>query len=344
MLDSKTVVFIPSGAGAPGFGGIAACLREDPNMHIVSGDMQSNAYGKQLSDRFYVMPPSNSEMYIPEVLKIAKAESVNVILPITTQELWALSRAQSLLTSNGVHVIISPEKALEIANNKGKLHAFASAMNIDVPEGGVVEDIEQFEALATKMLLKHDRLFFKPVTGNGSRGIGIVTKNRVENWSLAKPDLMPLSLSEWLIRFEGSFNTPLLLTEYLPGKEYSVDTFIFDEDEAVIIPRTRDKMVSGISVAGVFEKHDAIIDQSRKLISAIGLEGPIGIQWKLDHSGIPKLLEINPRLQGTTSTLRHLDINIPLIAVKNALGQAYKLPENIDWGRSFTRYWQDVFL
>jgi len=103
-------------------------------------------------------------------------------------------------------------------------------------------------------------------------------------------------------------------------------------------------MISGISVSGTFVQHQQIIDNTERLIQKLGLQGPIGVQWRLDGNGIPRLLEINPRLQGTTSTLRHVGINIPLIAIKGALGLNVSIPEDVNWDRKFTRHWKDVFL
>jgi carbamoyl-phosphate synthase large subunit len=344
MLKPEIVVFIPSGAGAPGFGGIASCLREDSRIRLIAGDFNPQAYGSKMADAFYSMPRSTSQEYISRIIEIIHTEKVDVILPITTAELEVLARFQSVLEVQGLRVIISPEKALQIANNKGELHLWANKLGIPVPEGGVVSSKSEFELLARQLFNQYDNLFFKPIIGNGSRGIGIVQQNKPASWSANKPELMPLTLEEWLFRFGEVFETPLLLTAYLPGKEYSVDAFLADHQMPIIVPRSRDKMVSGISVSGVFEEHLELIDYSKKLLVSLGLIGPIGIQWKLDEQGVPHLLEINPRLQGTTSTLRHLGINVPLIAVRTAMGEAISVPIQLPWGRSFTRYWKDVFL
>jgi carbamoyl-phosphate synthase large subunit len=114
--------------------------------------------------------------------------------------------------------------------------------------------------------------------------------------------------------------------------------------ETIAIPRSRDKMVAGISVSGKFEQNEGLITASRALVESMDLQGPIGVQWRNNAAGIPHLLEINPRLQGTTSALRHAGLNIPLLSVMRAVGLELDIPLNVHWNRSFTRHWQDVFL
>jgi carbamoyl-phosphate synthase large subunit len=345
MSLSPIHVFIPSGAGAPGFAGIAACLREDPRIRLISGDMVEFPYGRSLSDAFYQMPsPLDETRYLERLEYINNIENIDVILPITTRELNVLANHQNLFLSLGINVVISKPLGLEIANDKGRLHEYARNIKIPVPEGGVVSNATQFQTLARELFEKHQELFFKPTTGNGSRGIGRVTQKILSSFKWNKPNLIPLLLDEWLPRLGEDFTTPLLLSEYLPGTEYSVDTFFWEGMDPIIVPRTRDKIVSGISVSGTFENHEKIITETRRLVSHLSLKGPIGVQWKLDSKGNPKLLEINPRLQGTTSALRQISLNIPRMSIYAALGLPIEKPSTWSWGSSFTRHWNDVFL
>ena len=344
MNKERISVLIPSGAGAPGFAGIAACLREEPRLRLISGDSNEQAYGKSLSDAFYAMPASNSPHYIDRVLEICQLEKVQVVLPITTTELLPLSEQRDVFVNAGVRLIISPEKGISKSNDKGLLHAWARQIGIAVPEGKVCHNRNEFEEVAKDLLDRHARLFFKPILGNGSRGIGLICREVEPITAAHKPELMPLSLSEWMLRLPEAFEVPLLLTEYLPGKEYSVDVFVWPNTETIAIPRSRDKMVAGISVSGKFEQNEGLITASRALVESMDLQGPIGVQWRNNAAGIPHLLEINPRLQGTTSALRHAGLNIPLLSVKRAMGLEMDIPLNVHWNRSFTRHWQDVFL
>jgi biotin carboxylase len=53
-------------------------------------------------------------------------------------------------------------------------------------------------------------------------------------------------------------------------------------------------------------------------------------------------LEINPRLQGTTSVLALAGLNIPVQAVKMAMGETLSQQwADIEWGKRFVRFWDE---
>jgi biotin carboxylase len=53
-------------------------------------------------------------------------------------------------------------------------------------------------------------------------------------------------------------------------------------------------------------------------------------------------LEINPRLQGTTSVLALAGLNIPVQAVKMAMGETLSQQSaDIEWGKRFVRFWDE---
>ena len=61
-------VFIPSGAGAPGFAGILECLKEDSSIRVIAGDINSEAYGAALCDKFIKMPASHTPDFIDKTI------------------------------------------------------------------------------------------------------------------------------------------------------------------------------------------------------------------------------------------------------------------------------------
>jgi carbamoyl-phosphate synthase large subunit len=102
-------------------------------------------------------------------------------------------------------------------------------------------------------------------------------------------------------------------------------------------------MREGISIAGVFEQHQEIIAYCQQIISAIKLHGNIGIQVKR-ADGSFKILEINPRVQGTIVAAMGAGVNLPLLAVKQAMQMPIEpaaIP--IKWGTRFIRYYQEVY-
>ena len=134
----------------------------------------------------------------------------------------------------------------------------------------------------------------------------------------------------------------LLVMEYLPGKEYSVDVLADNGRSIVIIPRTRDYIKAGISFEATTVNHKEIIRYTDKIVRKLKLNGNIGFQFKEDKKGVPRLIECNPRLQGTVVINTYAGANLVYMAVKLALGEKVETPK-VKWGLKMIRYWEEVY-
>jgi carbamoyl-phosphate synthase large subunit len=346
MSVKQLTVFIPSGAGAPGFGGIFHCLKQDPNIVVYAGDQNALSYGFGLADFAIQVPSSNHPEYIPFLLNYCSEHQIDVLLPITTRELEPLSENAHLFEQIGTKVIVSQIDGLKIANNKFLVLEHAKKHDIAVPEFKQVFDFRELSEYCNQRFNTGElKQCFKPVNGNGSRGFGVVSRSIDSSFLNEKSAWMPLTLDEWGQRMDPKkFLTPLLVSDFLDGAEYSVDVLVHNGEIRYCIPRKRNKMIGGISVAGVIENNTELIDVTIKLVKSLNLTGPIGVQWKYDLHGIPKLLEINPRLQGTTSACVLAGVNIPLDAIKCATYSEFEPIDSVVWGTTFTRYWMDINL
>jgi carbamoyl-phosphate synthase large subunit len=136
----------------------------------------------------------------------------------------------------------------------------------------------------------------------------------------------------------------LLVTEYLPGEEYSVDCLVENGQPRLVVPRLRRKMINGISVEGTFIRDEYIISYCSEIIKELNLHGNIGIQVKKSAQGRPLIVEINPRVQGTIVAGLGAGVNLPVLAIKQELELPISDDElHVKWGTRFSRYWNEVF-
>ena len=335
-----------TGGGAPGAPGIIQCLLQADWINLLVGDADSEAVGRYLHSNFVQLPKAKDEGFIESVLSICEKHNIQVILPLVTRELFLLAKAKDLFAQKGISILVSSPEAVEIANNKAACYQYLCSKGIAVPKFYIANTKEEFIHAAFE--LGHPQLdfCFKPSFSNGSRGFRIVSDSIDESSQLFdnKPYntyiAYPLALS---ILSSKPF-PQLLVTEYLPGEEYSVDCLADHGKASLVVPRLREKMVNGISVKGRFIEDASIIDYCTRIIEAVGLHGNIGIQVRKKASGEPLLLEINPRVQGTIVAALGAGVNLPLLAVKNELGIRIEPDElNVRWGTHFTRYWTEVF-
>jgi carbamoyl-phosphate synthase large subunit len=131
-----------------------------------------------------------------------------------------------------------------------------------------------------------------------------------------------------------------LVTEYLPGAEYTVDNFLGAQVHAAV-PRLRKEIRSGISFVNELEHRDDLMQYSVALGRRIGLQYAVGFQFKLDQDGCAKLLECNPRVQGTMVASLFGDVNVIWLGVKEAMGEVVESVPPLR-PASFHRFWGGV--
>jgi len=345
-LSTGTIHILMTGGGAPGAAGILKCLRQNPSFQITMADANPQAIGKYLGGDFVTIPPAADPGFPSAVLSLCREKNIQVILPLVTKELIPLSQQSRAFSDAGVKLLVSPAASLEIANNKSRLYEFLQWRGIAVPEFRVIETVEQFITAATELGYPHKQVCFKPSVSNGSRGFRIISAqvNELDLLLNQKPSAVYLSLAEATrILSSGPF-PELLVSEYLPGEEYSVDCLANRGEAVVIVPRLRKKMINGISVEGEFVQEPEIIDYCTRVIKELQLHGNIGIQVKRSAAGGFLILEINPRVQGTISAGLGAGINLPELAVKQECGLPISPSElAVKWGTQFSRYWSEVF-
>lgn len=343
---SSPVNILMTGAGAPGAAGILHCLEQSPSFTITVADANPDAVGRWLAKDFETIPFAHDPAFTDAVLSLCRKKDIHIVLPLVTRELIPLSKHIKEFEAAGAKLPVSPAASLEIANNKSRLYEFLQWRGIGVPEFRVVETVEQFKTAVEELGYPAKPVCFKPSVSNGSRGFRIISEqiNELALLFNHKPTSTYLGFND-ATRILSSGKFPeLLVSEYLPGEEYSVDCLANHGESILVLPRLRKKMINGISVEGEFIKEDSIIHYCRQIIKELQLHGNIGIQVKKAAAGQYLILEINPRLQGTISAGLGAGVNLPVLAVRQELGLPISPDElNVKWGTKFSRYWKEVF-
>ncbi len=345
-MPVNTINILMTGGGAPGAAGIVKCLHQESSFNVIAADACNNATGKYLAKNFVLIPRADDPSFIEAVLSVCRNKNIHAVLPLVTKELIPLSQHIKEFEMAGTKVLLSSTASLEVANNKSRLYEFLQWRGIRVPEFRIIETIEQFSTAVNDLGYPSKQVCFKPSVSNGSRGFRIITEyiNELDLLFNYKPDSTYISYAGALkILSSGPF-PELLVSEYLPGNEYSVDCLCNNGDSVLVVPRLRKKMINGISVEGEFINHEIIVSYCKQIIKALLLHGNIGIQVKQSAAGEYLILEVNPRVQGTISAALGAGVNLPVLAIKLALGIPVSAVElEIKWGVKFSRYWEEVF-
>ena len=122
----------------------------------------------------------------------------------------------------------------------------------------------------------------------------------------------------------------MIICEYLPGEEVTIDCFT-DKNRKLLFcnPRAADRILAGIDVHA---RRIALTDEIKYIAESLNKEIEFRGYWffqiKKAVDGKYKLLEISTRLPGSFSLSRCLDVNLPLMALKDFDGQDVELTFN----------------
>jgi carbamoyl-phosphate synthase large subunit len=292
-------------------------------------------------NHFYVVPSPEDPAYIDSLASICRKESIEVVIPQTTREVNVLSRYIDYFLQLGVRVMVSDWPAIEIANNKWRLLQEFEKIGFPIPRYRLVRSQDELTTFAAELGYPQHPLVVKPPISNGMRGVRVLRKNAwdVQRFLSEKPSGLEIALTELVAILQNGPEWPqLLLMEYLPGAEYTVDVFS-GASMQVAIPRLRKAIRSGITFEAVMEFREDLTRYSLQGARHIGLRYAVGFQFKLDEKGTPKVLESNPRVQGTMVASLFSGANVIWLAMKELLGEPpTEFPQPLNEA-SFYRFW-----
>lgn len=343
----KPVTVMITGAGAPGAPGVIKSLwyNGERSIRVIGADASGEAVGLKLADASCQIPMAEASDFTDKLLQVAVEEKVDVILPMVTRELEVLSLNKDKFQNEGIIVSVSDIDPLRIANNKGKLLTYMKDKGLPVPLFFIVNSKAEFVKAAYELGYPDNPICFKPLDSNGSRGFRIIDP-KISRYKLLfemKPTSTYISYDEIISIFdESEIFSPLILMEYLPGSEYSVDLLVDHGRPLYTIPRRREAICAGITIKGEIVQDDEVINYCNEIVQSLKLHGNIGIQVKQSRNNIPFILEINPRIQGSIVHCTGAGVNLPYYAVKLALQEEIPIV-SVDWNCKMLRYWKEVF-
>jgi carbamoyl-phosphate synthase large subunit len=305
-----------TGAGGPAGVAVIRSLLRRPDVEVFAGDMDGWASGLYLVpvERRRILEPGLAPGFVDGISQLCASDGIDVVFSTVDVELPPLAARRTELSGA---VLAAPSlDTLSVTLDKWEL-AERCAPLLRVPETRLLNS----DGVAADWVFP---VIVKPRRGAGSRGVRLVADRAA---------LEALGTDEALI-----------IQEHLPGLEYSVDVIADNEGHVVAaVPRTRTRVDSGVSIAGR-TVHDVSLEQTAASVAlAIGLTGVANVQLRIDSSGIPALLEVNPRFPGALPLTIAAGVDMPSLALDLALGHA--IPETIEFNEiANVRYLEDVFL
>lgn len=232
------------------------------------------------------VPFVNEDNFIEELNKVCEKYNIDFIFPAHDSVVLKLSLYQNELSAK---VITSPLETCEIARSKKKTYDALKDVILTPMIYQVSDNAINFP------------IFVKPDIGQGSKGAKKCAN--VEELNIAYKE-----------------SPDIIISEYLPGNEYTVDCFTNYKGELLFAKgRVRARISNGISVNSKPKNDTKFFEIASKINNKLKFQGMWFFQVKENINGELTLLELAPRIAGTMGMYRCLGVNFALLALYDAM-------------------------
>ncbi len=312
--NGRSPRILVTGTGGPSGFSFMRALRGEA-LEFVSADIDPHAPGLFLVDPAHrvLLPRGDDPDFAETVLELCRDLDVDVVVPTVDSELLPMAENRDEFTDAGVSVLVAPTRALRRCLDKWVLMQVADG-SVAIPRSAPLN--EDFDPSSFEL-----PVLVKPRLGSGSRGV-----RRVDSWDAL-----------------GIMDRSLLVQEFLPGPEYSLDVLATVSGEVrAVVPRERLRVDSGIAITSRTVHDDELEAAGAAAAEVAGVTGVANVQVMRDSAGTPRLIEINPRFPGTMPLTVASGVNMPRLALGELLGEPIPAGPLQFHDVAMTRVFEDV--
>jgi hypothetical protein len=255
-------------------------------------------------------PDIEGQEYLLWCLDFVQKHNIDIFVP--RKENVLISKNLTLFHDLGVKVLVCPEpEVMEMMDNKKLMYEDVQNKDIvPLPHYRTVTNVTDFEK-AYNELKQYGKVCFKPIVGEGAAGFRIIdeTADTIESIFEGVSHKISLSRAIQLLSKEETF-PELMLLEFLDGFEYSIDCIAYNGELLSAVPRKK----AGGRIR-YLENNPELLEIAEKFTKEYKVPYIFNIQVKY-KDGIPKLLEVNPRMSGGLHLTCMSGINYPYEAIK----------------------------
>ncbi len=273
------------------------CLKNIRFINIFGGSLDGSISKNTFKNLITGIPNIKSPEFIDEINNIIKKFNIDIIYPCNDISSYEISKNTDRINAK---IIGSPLETNEIAFFKSKTYINLGDI-ISVPK--IFNNVENLN-------LNDFPLFLKPDSGHSS-----INTFKVSN------------LDE--LRFYMSKFNNLLICEYLPGEEFTIDCFTNKNGKLLYAQaRQRVSIKSGMSSKTITVKdNSAFHEMAVKINDKIKFRNGWFFQVKKNKNNELCLMEISTRPAGNSEISLANNINIPLISVYDILDHDVEIVE-----------------
>ncbi|MDD5529880.1 MAG: ATP-grasp domain-containing protein [bacterium] len=317
------------------------------NIYIIGVDINSNAVGFHFTDKNYIVSKGNENGYTEKLLSISKKESIDVILPLSDEELLALAKDKSKFEREGIQVACSEYNIVKTAMDKAFMLQYLEKEGLPCPEYRIPSNLKELERDIKSLGYPNKKVVFKPRKSRGARGFWILNANlHKRRMILEDRDRQEITL-EWLLESLKDNNKfpDILAMEYLPGDDFNVDVLSWKGKPIYTIPNERMLPKHGPVRVGHIRKNKKVETLVKQVVESFKFDYYVNVEvaYRSGTKANPFVYEINPRISAAVVANKAAGIDILTMGVKLALKKDFS--KNINFKETqMIRYWNELFF
>lgn len=283
---------------------------------VVAADADPTAAGLRLVPDRVRLPHGDDPRFADAVLATAGRFGCTAVAPTVAEELQVLGPRARAFAEAGIGTWFPGLVALDTCLDKWRFARTLDVAGVPTPATALGEA----GSVPGPWIVK-------PRNGRGSRDVHPVDTRADVAWACRH---VPRPIVQQRCR----------------GREFTVDVLVDPDGDLVgAVPRWRLETRAGISTKGLTFTDDAVLDVTRRALTAVGLRGVANVQGFLDGDGTARVVEINPRFSG--------GLPLSLAAGADLVGQYLRVahglpvePERLTFtpGVGMVRYLESVFV
>ncbi|MDE1208100.1 ATP-grasp domain-containing protein [Tenacibaculum larymnensis] len=258
-------------------------LKYSVHLNVYGGNSKNSIADLIYENDIIRIPNINENEFIEQLNEVIRKYDIKLIFPTHDDVVYFFSQNKNKINTQlvGAGTLIN-----EVSRHKSKTYNFFKE-NDFVPK--VYHDLSEIKSFP---------VFCKPDKGHGSIGaFKINTESELKD----------------------TFFSTNVITEFLPGAEYTVDCFSDKKNNLLYaFPRKRHLIRNGVSHINI-EPEQGVIDKcfeiGKEINQKLNFKGLWFFQVKQDKNGNLKLLEVCPRMATTMAFDRYKGVNLPLLSV-----------------------------
>jgi carbamoyl-phosphate synthase large subunit len=282
--------------------------------------LEPGLYMHDLVDKSYSVPfPSEgADNLLLRLEYIHEQEQLDFIFPNFDAELFTFIKLAPRLEAMGIKTFLPKLEQFE-ERQKYRLYEYGEKYGLNVPKSTTIYSVSEVSEVLNQ--------FEFPVVVKGKFYEAYIAYNQEQVYS-------------YFHKIQAKWGLPIILQQFVYGNEYNVTALGDGNGNTIGAVPMRKKFITdkGKAWAGVTLDEPALIDMTKKLISASKWRGGMEIELIKDKNNKLFLVEINPRFPAWVYLPVAAGQNMPAAAVKLAFGESVHAFTSYDVGKLFVRY------